>query len=422
MLIKLPSQNEWIFWWSFSSKIKKVMTSYKGQSSHFQGFRFHTCFDGLISWGLVRKATFCNQIWFETESEKNSISLFPISRFIYGSILFLTSVNSSWNLIFSLLRFRPIRKSFNIFLRNKEVSDPIGKEENIWAELLAKSKADQKFAASVNNGVSIVICTRDCPTLIENVLIGVLDKTSFKDLQVIIVDNGTVDLAALAVIEKRKKDPRVLVVRDPSPFNYSKLNNQGSTLAKYDHILFLNNDIEIISADWLTILNSALSDPTVGAVGCKLLYPNRTIQHAGVVLGLGGVAGHPFAGVDSHDPGPENFLICDRWTSAVTGACLLTRKKDFENVGGFDQRELTIAFNDVDYCLKLAARGLKNLWKSNVVLIHHESVSRGNDKNFSKRMRFLSECDSMLKKWPCLYEDPYFDRRLSLDDEKCHLR
>jgi GT2 family glycosyltransferase len=205
----------------------------------------------------------------------------------------------------------------------------------------------------------------------------------------------------------------------PGPFNYSWLNNQAAAKANGEILLLLNNDVDVIAPDWLTELVSLATRPDVGAVGPKLLYSDKTIQHAGLVLGLGwpdGVAGHYGLRAARDDPGPFGSLALLRTVSAVTGACLAVRRELYQAVGGLDERNLTVAFNDVDFCLRLQEKGYRNLWTPFAELYHLESISRGDDLTGDKLIRFQKEKTFMRQRWGRLLDlDPYWNPNLSLN-------
>lgn len=264
--------------------------------------------------------------------------------------------------------------------------------------------------------VSVVIPTRDRAELLETALDGLLSRTAYPRLEVVIVDNDSVEDRTLALFRRLAGDPRVRLLPSPGPFNFSMLSNEGARAAGGDLLLFLNNDVEIIEPDWLTEMASIAVEPDVGAVGAKLLYPDGTLQHGGVVLGVGGVAGHSHPRAAGSDPGYFARLTLTHQVSAVTGACLMTRRTVFEAVGGFDDEHLKIAFNDVDFCLKVTAAGHRVIWTPHATLIHHESKSRGYEDTPEKKERFAREVQVMLERWgPRLRRDPFYNPNLRLD-------
>ena len=187
-------------------------------------------------------------------------------------------------------------------------------------------------------------------------------------------------------------------------------------------IVFLNDDTQILTTDWLFELSVNAIRRDIGAVGAKLLYPNNTIQHAGVILGVGGVAGHAFKNMPADYNGQFNRANIPHNVSAVTGACLAVQRKKFHAVSGFDQENLSVAFNDVDLCLKLISEGFRNVFLPQVVLYHHESLTRGAENTEPKKKRFQKEVDFMIKKWgKMLQNDRYFNPNFSLFSEQFEL-
>jgi len=208
----------------------------------------------------------------------------------------------------------------------------------------------------------------------------------------------------------------------PEPFNFSRLNNAAAREANGTVLAFVNNDIEITREDWLDEMVALALRPETGCVGAKLLYPDGRLQHAGVVIGLGGVAGHGHRFVRGDEAGYLGRLRATHEVSAVTAACLVIRRSVFDAVGGFDE-ELAVAFNDVDFCLKVRAAGYRNLWTPFAELIHHESVSRGRDLTPAKAKRFAEEYAAMQRRWGGqLLGDPYYSPHLTYDREDFSLR
>lgn len=257
--------------------------------------------------------------------------------------------------------------------------------------------------------VSIIVPTRDRLDLLARCAEGVLHGTDYSPLELIIVDNGSVEPETLAHFELLKTDPRVRILSAPGPFNFSALMNRAVAEARGEIILLLNNDISMIGADWLSEMVSHAVRPDVGAVGARLLYPDGTVQHAGVVLGTGGVAGHLHVGAPGEYPGYQGHLKLARNVSAVTAACLAMRRSVWDEVSGMDAEHLTVAFNDVDLCLKIRAAGYDIIWTPFAELYHHESASRGLDLEPVAAARFQGEINTMRERWgPVLDNDPFY--------------
>lgn len=268
--------------------------------------------------------------------------------------------------------------------------------------------------------VSVIIPTRDRADMLGGCVEGLLHRTDYGPIEVLIADNGSVEARTHELFATLTRDARVRILPMPGPFNYSRLNNRAVAEARGEVLLLLNNDTEVIEPGWLREMVSHAVRPEIGAVGCKLLYSNGGLQHAGVILGIGwpgGIAGHHFAGASGEAAGPFGLLALARSASAVTAACLAVRKRLFEEVGGLDEENLPVAFNDVDFCLRIRERGYRNLWTPFAVLYHHESVSRGSDLHGEAAQRLLRERAYMRRRWgEALDNDPYWNPNLSLAD------
>ncbi|GAB2730502.1 glycosyltransferase family 2 protein [Halomonas garicola] len=272
--------------------------------------------------------------------------------------------------------------------------------------------------------VSLLIPTRDRVEILKPCVDAILERTHYPHLEVLILDNQSQCRATLDYMhEVSERDNRVRVLRWNEPFNYSAINNYGSLYARGEILGLVNNDIEPINADWLDEMVRQACRPEIGCVGAKLYYPNDTVQHGGVILGIGGVAGHAHKYFHRNAPGYFTRLHLAHNLSAVTGACLLVRKSVFEEVGGLNEEHLSIAFNDVDLCLKVREAGYRNLWTPYAELYHHESVSRGADDSSAKRARANGEAEYMRRTWGrALDTDPAYNPNLTLVHEDFSLR
>jgi GT2 family glycosyltransferase len=229
--------------------------------------------------------------------------------------------------------------------------------------------------------VSVVIPSRDALPLISKVLKGLTEVTDYPDLEIIVIDNGSKDPEVLTLYEQYRRGSAPFSAHiEEEEFNFSHSINRGIAMAKGNAILLLNNDIEILEPNWLKEMVSCFDYPQTGIVGAKLLYPDRTIQHAGVIAGLGGLAGHWFIGHDEAFPGPMGRLRVRMSLSVVTGACMLISRPCIEQTGLFDEKVFSIAYNDVDYCLRAISRQFRVVWTPFATLVHHESASRGSDE------------------------------------------
>ncbi len=271
--------------------------------------------------------------------------------------------------------------------------------------------------------VSLLIPTRDGYEVLSKCIQSILDHTDYPNYEIIILDNETSDTRTLEYFEELRTFEHIRIVEYHHPFNYSAINNFGVTHAKGEVIALLNNDVEVISRHWLAEMVQHALRPEIGAVGAMLYYDNNTIQHAGVVLGIGGVAGHSHKYFPKGSFGYFSRLQIIQNYAAVTGACLVVRKALYEKVGGLDEKNLKVAFNDVDFCLKLQAKGYRNLWTPYVELYHHESISRGSDNTKEKQERFGREIMFMKQKWKnVLKNDRYYNKNLTLQFENFSLK
>jgi GT2 family glycosyltransferase/SAM-dependent methyltransferase len=259
--------------------------------------------------------------------------------------------------------------------------------------------------------VSIIIPTKDGLSVLQRCVHSIESKTTYSNYEILIIDNGSTQAETLEFF--RTLSHRVISL--PEVFNFSRLNNVASQQAKGSYFLFLNNDTEVISPEWLSAMLELCQDKDVGIVGAKLYYPDGTIQHGGVVVGLGGVAGHSHKRFPGTSRGYFDSLVCIRNYSAVTAACMLVRRDVFEAVGGFDE-DLRVAFNDVDFCMRVRQKGFRIVWTPYAELFHHESATRGYALD-------AKEIEFMKKRWDALLlEDPYYSPNLTLDHENFAIR
>ena len=261
--------------------------------------------------------------------------------------------------------------------------------------------------------VSVIVPTRDGLEVLMPCIEGLINNTNYKNLEVVILDNGSQETATLDYFKQLSQYPFIKIVRDDGPFNYSALNNHAVQVSSGDLICLLNNDIEIIHDDWLSEMVSLAIRPEVGCVGAKLLYPDDTIQHAGVIMGLGGYAAHSHRGTGRHESGYFCRAQVRQNLSAVTAACLVVRREVFEKVNGLDE-EFEVAYNDVDFCLRVQAAGYQNIYTPYAELYHHESKTRGSDDTKSKQKRFDKEKALLLERWlDVIKHDPFYNPNLT---------
>ncbi|MGH9093482.1 MAG: glycosyltransferase, partial [Acidimicrobiales bacterium] len=272
--------------------------------------------------------------------------------------------------------------------------------------------------------VSAIVPFRDAAPLLRACVDSVLrtagtaggNGSDGVDLDLVLVDNGSTEPETLTLLDRLDRRPDVTVRRDPRPFNWAALNNAAAEDARGDVLLFLNNDIEARRTGWLAALTAQALRDDVGAVGARLLYPGGRVQHAGVVLGLGGAAGHVLAGLPGDRPGYLGMAVLTRDCSAVTGACLATRRGVFEALDGFDE-DLGLDVNDIDYCLRARELGLEVLYEPLAELVHHESPSRGTSGSPKDQLRFLERWQDVV-----VAGDPYLNRHLTRADCSAALR
>ena len=262
--------------------------------------------------------------------------------------------------------------------------------------------------------VSLIIPTRDRVDLLRMCIDSILQRSTYPDYEILVVDNGSVEVQTLEYFASLADEPRVRVLPYPGEFNYSAINNHAARQARGQVLGLVNNDIEVITPGWMEEMVAHAMRPEVGAVGAMLYYPDDTIQHAGVLIGVGGVAAHIGSRMVRGAHGYFGRLTLVQRLSAVTAACLLVRREVFEEVGGLDEG-LKVAFNDVDFCLRLDQRGYRNIWTPHAELYHHESASRGLEDNPVKLARFHSEVEFMQRRWGrALTRDPAYNPNLSL--------
>jgi GT2 family glycosyltransferase len=271
--------------------------------------------------------------------------------------------------------------------------------------------------------VSLIVPTRDRADLLGMCVNGLLSRTDYPQIEVLIVDHESRLPETFELFEKLKSDPRVRIIPYTGAFNYSAINNMAAAEARGSIIGLINNDIDVINSDWLSEMVSLAIIDDVGAVGAKLIYPNNRVQHGGIVLGVGGIANHFSYATRRSDLGYFGRNVLTSSVSAVTGACLVVRKSVFEEVGGLSETDLAVAFNDVDFCLKLKKNGYRNIWTPHAELYHHESASRGAEDTPERTKQLLRESEYMFKTWgPEIEHDPFYNENFSTDiDESFQL-
>lgn len=273
-----------------------------------------------------------------------------------------------------------------------------------------------RFHVEGNPKVSIIIPTKDKVDLLDQCISSIIKLSTYDNYEIIIINNGSVEDATLNYFNKVKSDG-VIVVNDENPFNYSKINNLGFSYASGDQICLMNNDIEIVSPDWMEEMLSFSQWNDVGCVGARLWYPDDTLQHGGVIIGLGGIAGHSHKYLEKGAVGYFGRAALPQALSAVTAACLMVKASIFRDVNGLDEG-LSVAFNDVDFCLRVREAGYRNVWTPYAEMYHHESASRGTEDTPEKQARFNGEIAFMKNRWgDLLAKDPYYSPNLTIERE-----
>jgi GT2 family glycosyltransferase len=289
-------------------------------------------------------------------------------------------------------------------------------------EVLALKDGDRRIVWPRPAGdvsVSLIVPTRDRVDLLKGCVDSILRVTAYRAFEIVIVDNDSVEPATLSYLAEVGAQGPVRVLRAPGEFNFSALNNLAVATCSSDVVGLVNNDIEAFQPDWLAELVSHAVRPEVGAAGPMLFYGDDTVQHAGVVLGVGGIASHIFKSQPGFSPGYQGRMRVAREFSAVTGACLLMRRTAWDLVGGMDEG-LPVAFNDIDLCLRLRSQGLKVVWTPFAQLKHLESATRGPEQDAQRRARFLSDQAAMISRWGgIIARDPYYNPNLSLRSVEC---
>ncbi|GEM_PF-718760 len=271
--------------------------------------------------------------------------------------------------------------------------------------------------------VSIIIPNKDQVELLDRCVRSILQKSTYKNIEILIIENRSEDGNTFLLYDKLKERKNIRIIPWDHAFNFSALNNFAVKEARGDVVLFLNNDTEVITPDWIESMLSYALRKDVGAVGAKLYYPDLTIQHAGVIIGLGGMAGHSHKNFPKDHGGNARRLSIVQNLSAVTGACLMMRKSVFEEVHGFEE-ELTVAYNDVDLCLKIREKGYLIVWTPYAELYHDESKTRGYENTPAKVLRVKGEMEFIRRRWPSIFQegDPYYNCNLTLARQDFSIR
>ena len=266
--------------------------------------------------------------------------------------------------------------------------------------------------------VDLIIPTRDGLAVLKPCIESILALTDYPNYKIIIVDNGSELAETKEFLAKVSLDPRVCVVDYPGEFNYSAINNYAIAQGDSDYVALVNNDIEVIHADWLTQMMVWATQPEVGIVGAKLLFGNGLVQHAGVTIGMGNAAGHIHRLEQGDSPGYQYRCLATQNMMAVTAACLVTPRQLFEQLAGLDAKYFKVAYNDIDFCLRVEKLGLHVIWTPQARLFHHESVSRGDDMSEQHIERYFYELGILQDRWKTKgFVDKYYSKHLRITDE-----
>jgi glycosyltransferase involved in cell wall biosynthesis len=335
-------------------------------------------------------------------------------------IVHIPKILYHWRAIAGSTALSAGEKSYTTDAGIKALTDYFESEENVTVEagLLPNTYKVNWPIPKDEPLVSLIIPTYNGYEITKQAIDSILEKTTYNNYEILLVDNNSNCPIALSYFEELDQHPQITILRYPFPFNYSAINNFAAKQASGSIIGLINNDVEVISPNWLSELVSHTLRPEIGCVGAKLYFPNDTLQHAGVILGIGGVANHSHKHFKRNAYGYFGRLTVTQNYSAVTAAVLLVRKEIFEQVSGLNETDLTVAFNDIDFCLKVMAAGYRNVWTPYAELYHYESISRGVDDNPAKISRFNSEVDYMQNTWgEILKNDQYYNSNLSATKE-----
>ena len=271
--------------------------------------------------------------------------------------------------------------------------------------------------------VSVLIPNKDQKESLKKCLDSVFEKTTYSNYEIIIIENNSTESETFAYYRELQKRSNVKVITWKEGFNYSAINNFGEKEASGDYLLFLNNDVEVINPRWMEEMLGNCQRPEVGITGAKLYYPDDTIQHAGTIIGIGGIAGHAFLNMPRSRTGYLHKASIQMNLSAVTAACMMMKRSVFEQLGGFEEK-LTVAFNDVDLCLRTVQAGYLVVYNPKVELYHYESKSRGSEDNEEKVRRFQREIEFMRSRWITILKegDPNYNKNLTLSKWNYSLR
>jgi glycosyltransferase involved in cell wall biosynthesis len=338
-----------------------------------------------------------------------------VARIKHDQIIHIPHVLYHWRQIPGSTAMGSDEKPYAMLAGERALNDHLAETgTNAKAELIGFGFRVRYALPDPQPSVAIIIPTRNGVELLKRCITSIREKTTYVNYKILIVDNGSDDSVAIAYMEGLEKKGIAEIIRDPSEFNYSALNNRAVAAVDSDFVVLMNNDIEVITPGWLEEMIGNAMQPGVGAVGAMLYYPNDTIQHAGVIMGLGGYAAHAHHQFPRGTPGYVGRAALRQSYSAVTAACLAVKREHYLAVGGLDAEAFKVAYNDVDFCLKLKAAGLRNIWTPFAEFYHHESATRGYETTPEKQKRFDGEKANLLAKWSAIIQhDPAYSPNLT---------
>ncbi len=308
--------------------------------------------------------------------------------------------------------------------RVKKLQTPKPKTSSTtWQNIECRRKGEYNTLRAHTNwvehpSVDLIIPTRDGLAVLKPCIDSILTKTSYTNYRIIVADNGSELAETHNYFSEISQDARVSVIEYPGEFNYSAINNFAVSKGASEYIALVNNDIEVIAGDWLTQMMVWATQEDVGIVGAKLLFGNGKIQHAGVTIGMGNAAGHIHRLEEGSAPGYQLRCLATQNMMAVTAACLVTPRNLFESLGGLDEIAFKVAYNDIDYCLRVESLGKQIIWTPEAMLYHHESVSRGDDMSEQHIERYFRELEVFQNRWKSKgFVDKYYSRHLRISDE-----
>lgn len=353
-------------------------------------------------------------------SQDYDLALRCIENITFDQIVHIPRVLYHWRIHNASTALRADRKPYAVIAAKAAIEEHLNRQSVLASvEILQNQMYRVQYHLPKNPPlVSIIIPSKNNVIFLRKCLDSILEKTSYQNYEILIVDNNSDDSETLKYLNTIKGNPKILILRDTRDFNYSAINNLAVESANGDIICFQNDDTEVISSNWLGEMLSIGLQQGVGAVGAKLWYPNETLQHGGIILGIGGIASHAHKSLIRGNGGYFNRADLIQEFSAVTGACLLISKSLFKHIGGFNDKELIVAFNDVDLCLRIRELGYRIVWTPFAELYHHESISRGEDINGTNKKRFHNEINYMNSKWSdWIKNDPAYSPNLTMEGE-----